>query len=77
MFADAHIWSLGYLWSIVNIIWNVRGNLSVVFTTRQTSKRIFDNQQIMLTVSDRIQIPSKTTHEDTGTKVNKYMLLIY
>ena len=26
----------------------------------------------MLTVSDRIQIPSKTTHKDTGTKVNKY-----
>ena len=23
----------------------------------------------MLTVSDRIQIPSKTTHKDTGTKV--------
>ena len=25
----------------------------------------------MLTVSDRIQIPSKTTHKDTGTKVNE------
>ena len=26
----------------------------------------------MLIVSDRIQIPSKTTYKDTGTKLNKY-----
>ena len=26
----------------------------------------------MLTVSDRIQIPSKTTHKDTGIKENTY-----
>ena len=29
-----------------------------------------DKQPAMLTVSDRIQIPSKTTHKDTGTKEN-------
>ena len=34
MFADANILSLGYLWLIVNIIWNLRGNLSVLFTMR-------------------------------------------
>ena len=30
----------------------------------------------MLTVSDRIQIPSKTTHKDTGTKVNEHYYFI-
>ena len=29
-----------------------------------------------LTVSDRIQIPSKTTHKDTGTNVNTYYYFI-
>ena len=32
----------------------------------------------MLTVADRIQIPSKTTHKDTGTKENaSYYLLLF
>ena len=30
----------------------------------------------MLTVSDGIQIPSKTTHKDTGTKVNTFYYFI-
>ena len=30
----------------------------------------------MLTVSDRIQIPSKTTHKDKGTKVNAFHYFI-
>ena len=30
----------------------------------------------MLTVSDRIQIPSKTTRKDTGTKVNEHYYFI-
>ena len=30
----------------------------------------------MLTVSDRIQIPSKPTHKDVGTKVNTYYYFI-
>ena len=29
-----------------------------------------DKPPAMLTVSDRIQIPSKTTHKDRGTKEN-------
>ena len=32
----------------------------------------------MLTVSDQIQIPPKTTHKDTGTKVNEsYYFISY
>ena len=34
---------------------------------RQTSKHLIP---AMLTVSDHIQIPSKTAHKDTGTQVN-------
>ena len=30
----------------------------------------------MLTVSDRIQIPSTTTHKDTGTKANTFYYFI-
>ena len=30
----------------------------------------------MLTVSDRIQIPSKTTHKDKGTKINAFHYFI-
>ena len=30
----------------------------------------------MLIVSDRIQIPSKTTHKDKGTKVNTFYYFI-
>ena len=30
----------------------------------------------MLSVSDRIQIPSKTTHKDKGTKVNAFHYFI-
>ena len=32
-------------------------------------------RRALLTVSDRIQIPSKTTHKDTGTKVNTYYFI--
>ena len=45
--------------------------VSVLFTTRQTSKHILlPATWAMLTVSDPIQIPFKTTHKDTGTQVN-------
>ena len=46
------------------------------YLRRARQANAFDNQQIMLTVSDRIQIPSKTTHKDTGTKVNTYYYFI-
>ena len=52
---------------IVNNIGNLRRNFSVLFTKRQTNNQLIP---AMLTVSDRIQIPSKTTHKDTGTQVN-------
>ena len=55
---------------------NVRRDLSVLFTTRQTSKRIMFSKRIMLTVPDLIQINSKTTHKDTGTQVNTFCYFI-
>ena len=59
---------------IVNNIRNVRRNLR-----RARQANAFDKPAIraMLgTVSDRIQIPSRTTHKDTGTKVNTYYYFI-
>ena len=58
---------------IVNNIRNVRRNLSVLFTTRQTSKRIWEPA----TVSDRIQIPPKTTYKDSDRNKGKCILLFY
>ena len=44
-------------------------NSGVLFTKPQANNR-YSLDTSMLTVSDRIQIPSKTTHKDTGTQVD-------
>ena len=41
---------------------------------RQAKQTHFDNQHA--DVSDRIQIPSKTIHKDTGTQVNNLIILL-
>ena len=61
--------------SYLDNIRNVRRDLSVLFTTRQTSKRIMFSKRTMLTVH-LIQINSKTTHKDTGTQVNTFCYFI-
>ena len=62
---------------IVNNIRNVRRNLSVLSNLRRARQaNAFDKPAMLGTVSARVQIPSRTTHKDTGTKVNTYYYFI-
>ena len=61
----------------ITLFGNLRGiNCRVLFTKRLTNNHLIPT---ILTVSDRIQIFSKKTHEVTGTQVNTpyYLISLY